>query len=182
MFTIVSAVVIGASAFWAVSVPGQARTRPASTRPVGAPQRHAARLARWLGLTGEQMRLVHMADPSFVEEAGRLRGQLVEQRREFARLLESDETSDEQLLEQLDRIVDTQAALERRAVDHLLKIRRFLTPEQRRRLFHLAARGVRGHGPPSRWDGGDRGQRRPGPQSRPHARRHSRPWPNPNLE
>ena len=166
IFAIVTALLIGAGSFWATRAVGQgdtARTRPGAGR---ARRFRPGRVARWLGLTAEQAKALRQADPTFDTEAAELRTQLTGRRKTFAQLLENDESSDQQLLQQLDKVIETQSRLERRVTQHLLKVRRLLTPQQRRRLLGLAASGVRRHGAGRR---GRSPRTRPGPgaQTRP---------------
>ncbi len=182
---IATALLVGAGSFWAaaaISTP-KPDTQPAPTTRDVEP---GAEMVRWLRMDRQQARRVRLADPGFMLETMQLRQQLHQQREKLAGLLEDDASSDEAVLEQVEKLIEVQGQLERRVTNHLLKIRKQLTPEQRKRLFGLAARGVRRHGrgrmrPGGRLEGArsgreDRGPDRPmGPRDRVRMRRDGPP-------
>ncbi len=77
-------------------------------------------------------------------------------------MLEDPAAWDESVLAQVDQVAATQKKLERRVVEHLLKVRKQLTPQQRKRLLEMVARGVRGKGMAWRRRQGMPRQRGPG--------------------
>lgn len=140
---IVSALLIAIASFWATLAVGQGHGRTGH----GGRGPHCMRgLMRWLNLSEEQTTHVYDADPGFSENALKLRRELDAARETLANLLEDAGSSDEAVLDQIEKVVGTQSQLERCVAEHLLKIRKILTPDQRKQLFKLAATGVRGHG------------------------------------
>ena len=112
-------------------------TRPAGGRPLG----------RCLGISTERMAEIDAKDPTFRDDLARLRGELVTRRQALADALESSDSSDEEIRDCVERIIETHNALERRVTEYLLIVRYELSPEQRAKLFRLCAQGVRGgHG------------------------------------
>ena len=105
-------------------------------------------LGEWLRLPTSQCKNVCNADPTFRQEAGDLRRQVHTERLALAALLEDPETPGQAILDQVDRVAEVHAALERRVAQHIIAIRPLLTPEQQQRLLHFCAEGVRaGCGP-----------------------------------
>jgi len=119
-----------------------ARPGARATDHARGPRRYGI-LARWLGLSPQQLRVVEHDDPHFAREAAELDAQLRHEQEKLAALLEAISTPDEQILEQLERVIAAHAALERRVARYVLKIRHHLSPDQQRRLLGLCASGVR---------------------------------------
>jgi len=174
ILSVLSAFVVGAGSFWAATAvgPDDTATPPdnGSTQQTPAPPE----MGRWLGLDRDRARRVRRTDPGFHDDMADLKSQLANERDTLASLLEDTESSDQAVLSQVEKVVEAQGRIERRVVDHLLKIRKHLSPDQRRKLFDLVARRVRrqGRGPggpmaPGRNENGGRrrppgGLRRPG--------------------
>ena len=100
----------------------------------------------WLGLSEEQHEAIHATAPTFDDDAVKLADQLRRRRHELADLLESEGAADAQVLEQVELVIAAHNALERRVAQHVLAIRKHLTPAQQKRLMGLCARQVRGQG------------------------------------
>ena len=149
---VVLALAAGAGAFLIGRGTGQAVSAPpaAATCPVGlGPScNECDALAGCLGLSAEEARKMAQADPDFGPQARALRSSLVRQRHLLARLLEDPTSSDKALMQQVERVIAAHDALERRAAEHVLVIRRLLTPPQAKRLMGLTAKSVRSGG---RW-------------------------------
>ncbi len=148
-------VAAGVGSYWATVSFGQ---RPSAARATASAGRG---LAGWLGLSREQQRRVEAADPTFPDDSSRLRAELDAARESLARLLATDSASDEEIRRAVEKTIDVHTRLERRATQHLLRVRSILTPEQRRRLLDVSAEHVRqgrgyGYGGPP--GGGGRGQ------------------------
>lgn len=92
-------------------------------------------------------------DQSFPEESRKLTETLAAERNRFADLLDDANVSDQALLDQMEKVLAAQGALERRVAQHLIKIRHQLTPAQQKQVMGLASEKVRRGG----WHGG-RGQ------------------------
>jgi Spy/CpxP family protein refolding chaperone len=119
------------------------------------------RMRQWLGLTDEQADAVRRADPDFMQEVLLLKLQASRQRRALAEAFRDDTKAETEILALVDAVTETQAALQRRVVEHMLRVREHLTPEQRRRMFHMAAEGLSGTAR------GPRGPRHDGRPARP---------------
>jgi len=120
---------------------GDIATAPAASRP-----RPATPLAKYLNLSGPQARAVRQADPDFPAEAERLDAALKDERRRLAELLEATPLQDDAVLAQLEKVIASHNALERRATEHILAIRPHLSTDQQKRLMRLVARSVRSAG------------------------------------
>jgi Spy/CpxP family protein refolding chaperone len=72
-----------------------------------------------------------------------LKGHMTQAREALAKTLEDPNASDQTVMEHVDRVAEAHHRLERRAAEHLLKIRGLLTPEQRAKLLDAAASAVR---------------------------------------
>jgi len=131
---------------WAAS----ATTTAASTPP----------LCRWQALSGQQQAGVTQGDSTFDRDAAALREAVHSSRATLAALLESPTTPDAEILAQVDRVGAAENQLQRRVVEHVLRIRHHLTADQQRQLMGLCAGGLRGEGPGRGMGGMGRG---PGP-------------------
>lgn len=127
-------------------------------------------VARWLSLTSEQEQKLQAADPSFESDRLALHQELDAARDDLIAVLEKDSASDQEILAKVERTIDIDARLERRVVQHLLKVRTQLTPQQRRQLFEVSAEQIRqapgygrGHGGPPSGRGASQGRGRGGP-------------------
>lgn len=107
--------------------------------------KHSA-LCNFLRLSAEQRKLVRATDPDFADEAGRLKGIVQADRQALAVMLENPESTDEQIMAQIEKVIASHDALERHVARHMLAIRPILTPEQAKQLMGLAASGVRSAG------------------------------------
>ena len=126
-------------------------------------------VARWLSLAPEQEKKLEATDPGFQAECRALQQELDTARDELIAALEKDSASDQEILAKVERTIDVDARLERRVIQHLLKVRTQLTPQQCRQLFEVSAEQIRqapgygrGHGGPP-GDRGGRGKGRGGP-------------------
>ncbi|MCY2925776.1 MAG: hypothetical protein NT031_10110 [Planctomycetota bacterium] len=97
----------------------------AATRP--AEEGHAR---HWLGAE---------ADPEYRAQIRQLNEDVRRQRKEFARLLEQPQLSDQLVKEQSEKVIAAQNALQRRVVAHVLKIQGALPPERRAVLLRMMA-------------------------------------------
>jgi Spy/CpxP family protein refolding chaperone len=129
--------------------------RPTQLPPPGNPARA---LGGWLRLMPEQVEQLAEVDPGFAADRARLETALAEARETLARLFENASATDEQILEQVERVIDAHDALERRVAQYLVALRPHLGQEQRNRLFQRCAEGVRSAGG-MRWRHGWRGGR-----------------------
>lgn len=105
--------------------------------------RRSCAVDRWLSVTSEQRRQIQQLDPDFYNDVVAQRELLAEQRDRLATLLEDTDATNEEITEQVERSIALGNDLERRVTKHLLLLRKILTPDQQKRLFGLAASGVR---------------------------------------
>lgn len=100
-------------------------------------------LVDWLQVSPESaVRLVEIAAP-FGEARAKLESVLYTERGKLADLFDSDVATDEEILQQVERVIEADNALERRVVEQLVALRKHLTGDQRARLFKRCAQGVR---------------------------------------
>jgi len=130
---------------------GRGTAAPSAAGPASAPAGpgrgatccgHAA-LCNWLHLSADQRKQVRQTDPKFGDEAGALRAETDKDRRALSALLEDPNSTDEQITAQVERVIASHDALERRVARHLLALRKLLTVQQAKQLMGLAASGVR---------------------------------------
>ena len=108
-------------------------------RGQGRRRRHRRNLARNIELTPEQIQLFEQLDPEFEAESTKLAKTASEEHEQLALLLETQSTNDNDILEQLEKLLESRARLERRTSRHVLLIRPHLSPEQQKILVGLSA-------------------------------------------
>ena len=113
---------------------GRGYGRAAGGRGYG---RQRGRLARRLGLTGEQMLIIQEKDPDFEADLIRMRNTLMTEREELLNAFEDARTSNQELLEQINALVLAHSQIERRIARHLLILRPHLNAEQQKWLIGL---------------------------------------------
>jgi len=105
----------------------------------GRRRKHRRRLARNIEFTPEQIQLFEQLDPEFEAESTKLAKTASEEHEHLALLLETQSTNDNDILEQLEKLLESRARLERRTSRHVLLIRPYLSPEQQKILVGLCA-------------------------------------------
>ena len=103
-------------------------------------------LRRFLNLDDQQAEKVRTADPEFRDDMMSIFQSMRQARSQFIEVLQNEEATDEQILTRLDDVLALNARMERRIVDHLLRIRPHLDAEQARRLMRLTAMHIRSAG------------------------------------
>jgi len=98
------------------------------------------RLARRLGLNQEQVNLLLQKDPDFEASSMNLRNALMTEREKLLSIFENPNSSDEELLLQIENFISTYSWIERRIVEHVLVLRPYLTVEQQKWLIGLSRR------------------------------------------
>jgi hypothetical protein len=134
-----------------------ARSDEPDKRPDCPPGPHGP-MARHLKLPPEVQARIDALDPTFAEDLAALRDERRAQRRELASLLESTESTDDDIRACVEHGIETHNRFERRVLDHLLLVRRELTSDEQKRLFHSISKRMRGRGRgfgPPRGPGGD---------------------------
>lgn len=114
-----------------------------ATRSQSSAEHRQKPLAHWLGLDPASAEAIREGDPDFEADLARLRGAYEEARLRLARLFDKADTSDNELRTQIEAVIRTHNAVERRVAEHLLIVREHLTPAQQKRLFELCAEQVR---------------------------------------
>ncbi len=97
----------------------------------------------WLELSPAQRVEVDQDDPTFFEQSADLAKQLGDHRALLAEMITEPASTDEEITEQLDRVIDVEITLERRVGQFILTARHRLNPSQRQRLLGAIATGLR---------------------------------------
>jgi hypothetical protein len=108
----------------------------------GRGMRHGVckRLANCLRLDEGQVSLMHEKDPGFETDTADLRNVLLAERATLLSMFEDPESRDDQLLEQIEKLVTAHSGIERRIIRHVLVLRPYLTVEQQKWLIGLCRR------------------------------------------
>jgi len=106
----------------------------------GQRQRTRGRLAYRLRLTEEQIKAIQEKDPQFEADSIQLAEALIAEGAKLLSLFENRHSSDEQLLQQIDRLVACHSRTERRIAEHVLVLRAYLDIEQQKWLIGLCCR------------------------------------------
>ena len=102
------------------------------------------RLANCLRLDDAQVRLLHEKDPGFETDTAGLRNVLLTERATLLSMVEDPESRDDQLLQQIEKLVSAHSGIERRIIKHVLLLRPYLTVEQQKWLVGLCRRNQDG--------------------------------------
>jgi hypothetical protein len=116
---------------------GWGRGRETNGRGYGQRRRQGGRLAQRLGLTEEQILISQERDPDFEADLAQLRNGLLDERAKLLSAFEDLQTSNEELLEQINQLVLAHSQIERRLIRHLLILRPHLRVEQQKWLMGL---------------------------------------------
>ncbi len=98
------------------------------------------RLANRLRLTSEQITVLQEKDPNFESESIDLYENLMAERQKLLSAFENPQSSDSELLQQIDSFISTHSRIERRIAEHVLLLRPYLTVEQQQWLIGLCRR------------------------------------------
>lgn len=98
------------------------------------------RLANLQQLDQEQVNLLNQEDTNFETESTDLRNSLFAQRAKLLTMFEDSGSGDDQLLQQIEKLIEAHSAIERRVVRHVLVLRPYLTGEQQKWLIGLCLR------------------------------------------
>ncbi len=120
---------------------GDTQDPPCTT--CGPQARRYCAVDRWLSVTPAQREQIQRLDPDFYADVVSQREKLADERDSLAALLEDPEATSEEITQQVERSIELGNELERRVTKHLLLLRKILTADQQKRLFGLAASGVR---------------------------------------
>ncbi len=97
----------------------------------------------WLELSPAQRAEIDQDDPTFFEQSADLAKQLGDHRATLADLITETASTDEQIIQQLDRVIDVEVKLEKRVAQFVLVARHRLNSAQRQRLVDAIATGLR---------------------------------------
>jgi len=95
------------------------------------------RLTNRLRLTQEQVTQIQQADPNFATESNILYEELMNEKQKLLSVFENSQSSDSELLEQINHLILTHSRVERKIAEHVLVLRSFLTVEQQKWLIGL---------------------------------------------
>ncbi len=104
-------------------------------------------MARWLGLSDRQRDAIIEQDPTYWQDMIAQSELLTQEREKLARVLEDPGATDRQITDQVEQLIVVGNQIERRVVEHILAVRKHLTPEQQKKLFDLCALGIRSRMP-----------------------------------
>ena len=106
----------------------------------GQRQRVWDRLARRLRLDEGQISILQGKDSDFEADSIRLRDILLTERTKLLVLFEDPQSTDEELLQEIDKLILAHSQIERRIAEHVLVLRPYLTVEQQKWLIGLCRR------------------------------------------
>ena len=98
------------------------------------------RLARRLRLDERQVSILWDKDSDFEADSMRLRDILLAERTKLLAIFEYPQSTDEELLQQIDKLILAHSQIERRIAEHVLVLRPYLTVEQQKWLIGLCRR------------------------------------------
>ena len=124
---------------------GKGRSRLGQGRGRGRGQgqgwgrRHRGGVASDIEFTPEQIKTIQQLDPDFKVESTKLTEAVSKEHEQLALLLDTPTTNDNDIWQQLEKLLEARAQLERRTSRHVLLIRPHLSPEQQKILVGLCA-------------------------------------------
>jgi len=116
---------------------GRGRRGGANGAGYGQRRRYRGGLAQCLSLTEEQMLIAQEQDPDFEVEAAKLRDILLTEMAELLDVFEDPQSTNDELLQQVDKLIMAHSQIERRIASHVLVLRSHLTVEQQKWLIGL---------------------------------------------
>ena len=135
------AILAGAASFFATRA--IASREPVAFGGGSSRQRPCRALTSWMQLSAEQTEAIGRDDPDFEADCVRLDSELMEQRMILADLLAKPSTPKADILGQVEQVITTHNALERRVAQYLLVVRDHLSADQQKQLMGLCAKSVR---------------------------------------
>ncbi len=133
ILTIVLAVAAGIASFYI--------SRSAAEASASAPE---DALSHWLDLTPAQQNTVELTEADFRRKAAELSEAFRRERQILAQLLENTQSSDDQILAQVETVIAAHDNLLQHVVRYILSVRDHLEAGQKAKLLHLCGRMVRG--------------------------------------
>lgn len=98
------------------------------------------RFAQHLAMDEQQLTSIGQLDPNFTRESAELSQRVKQQYSQLAACLADSQSTDQQVRAQLEPLCESRIQLEERTVEHVLRIRDILTPEQQLMLVGLCRR------------------------------------------
>jgi len=98
------------------------------------------RFAQHLAMDEQQLASIEQIDPGFAQESAVLSQRVKQQYSQLAACLKDSQSTDQQIRGQLEPLFESRVQLEERTVEHVLRIRDILTPEQQLMLVGLCRR------------------------------------------
>ena len=115
------------------------RYGPGSGRGQGRGRRYRGGLSRNIEFTPEQIQAIQRLDPGFEAKSVEFTKIASKEHEQLALLLETPSENDNVILQQLEKLLEARAQLERLTSQHVLLIRPHLSPEQQKILVGLSA-------------------------------------------
>lgn len=119
---------------------------PGQGRGQGRRRRYRGSLSRNVEFTSEQFQAIQQLDPEFEAKSTEFATTASKEHEQLASLLNTPSANDNVILQQLEKLLEARARLERLTSQHVLLIRSHLSPEQLKILVGLSANCGR------RWD------------------------------
>jgi uncharacterized membrane-anchored protein YhcB (DUF1043 family) len=120
--------------------PGRGQHRGQPGFGAGRGSGRGCRFAQHLAMNDQQLASIQQLDPDFAQTSADLSGKVKEQYSQLAACLEDLQSTDQRIREQLEHLFESRIHLETRTVQHVLRIRAILTPEQQLMLVGLCRR------------------------------------------
>ena len=108
-------------------------------RGQGRRRRYLGGLSRQIEFTSEQIQAIQQLDPEFETKSNEFAKAASNEHEQLALLLNTPSANDNVILQQLEKLLEAQARLERLTSQHVLLIRSHLSPEQQKILVGLSA-------------------------------------------
>ena len=108
-------------------------------RGQGRRRRYRGGLSRNVEFTPEQIQVIQQLDPGFEAKSTEFATTASKEHEQLALLLETSSASDDVILQQLEKLLEARAQLERLISQHVLLIRPHLSPEQQKIIVGLSA-------------------------------------------
>jgi len=105
----------------------------------GRRRRYRGGLSRNVEFTPEQIQVIQQLDPGFEAKSTEFATTASKEHEQLALLLETSSASDNVILQQLEKLLEARAQLERLISQHVLLIRPHLSPEQQKIIVGLSA-------------------------------------------
>ena len=113
---------------------------PGWGRGQGRRRRYRGGLSRNIEFTPEQLQAIQQLDPGFEAKSTEFATTASKEHEQLASLLNTPSANDKVILQQLEKLLEARAQLERLTSQHVLLIRPLLSPEQQKIIVGLSAK------------------------------------------